>query len=34
MPLSVWGVRRSKKTFDGGGSFIWKEGVGGTVDLS
>lgn len=34
MPLGMWGMAWSEYTFDGAGSFIWEEGVGGTVDLS
>ena len=34
MPLSIWGVMWSEDTSDDGGSLIWEESVGGTVDLS
>lgn len=33
MPFGVWGVMWGEYTSDGAGSFIWKEGVGSTVDL-
>ena len=33
MPLSMWGTMWSEYTFDRARSFVWEEGVRGTVDL-